>query len=212
MPRPIARTGIKCLGPDTGPIPSRPAARTYSTGSHRQETYVPRRLLLAATGAIALVAAGLGSVTAQAAAPAAAGSTGVTTRHSCATTTAKGSAHCFAEQRTDAAATRANQAMRAGATASGVKPNATPSGYAPADLQAAYALPSSTKGSGQTVAIVDAYNDPTAEADLGVYRSQFGLPACTTANGCFKKVNQSGGTSYPRTNAGWAQEISLDLD
>lgn len=62
------------------------------------------------------------------------------------------------------------------------------------------------------MAIVDAYNDPTAEADLAVYRSQYGLPACTTANGCFKKVNQTGGTSYPRTNAGWATEISLDLD
>jgi subtilase family serine protease len=62
------------------------------------------------------------------------------------------------------------------------------------------------------VAIVDAYDDPTAEADLATYRSYFGLPACTTANGCFKKINQSGGTSYPRANGGWAQEISLDID
>jgi subtilase family serine protease len=45
-----------------------------------------------------------------------------------------------------------------------------------------------------------------------VYRSQFGLPACTTANGCFKKIDQNGGTNYPRSNGGWAQEISLDLD
>ena len=86
------------------------------------------------------------------------------------------------------------------------------SGYTPCDLISAYALPSSTAGSGQTVAIVDAYDDPNAEADLGVYRSEFGLPSCTTANGCFRKVNQSGGTSYPRANGGWAQEISLDLD
>jgi subtilase family serine protease len=62
------------------------------------------------------------------------------------------------------------------------------------------------------VGIVDAYDDPNAESDLGVYRSQFGLAACTTANGCFRKVNQSGGTRYPRANGGWAQEISLDLD
>jgi subtilase family serine protease len=62
------------------------------------------------------------------------------------------------------------------------------------------------------VAIVDAYDDPTAEADLGTYRAQFGLSACTTANGCFKKVNQSGGSAYPTRNGGWAQEISLDLD
>ena len=59
---------------------------------------------------------------------------------------------------------------------------------------------------------MDAYNDPTEEADLATYRSTYGLPACTTANGCFRKVDQRGGTSYPRTNGGWAQEISLDLD
>ena len=86
------------------------------------------------------------------------------------------------------------------------------SGYYPNDLRSAYNLPSTSAGSGQTVAIVDAYNDPNAEADLGVYRSQFGISACTTANGCFKKVNQSGGTKYPTNNGGWAQEISLDLD
>ena len=86
------------------------------------------------------------------------------------------------------------------------------SGYTSCDLTSAYALPSATAGSGQTVAIVDAYDDPNAEADLGVYRSQFGLASCTTANGCFRKVNQSGGTNYPTANGGWAQEISLDLD
>ena len=89
---------------------------------------------------------------------------------------------------------------------------ATPSGYGPADLQAAYNLPSATAGAGQTVAIVDAYDDPNAESDLAVYRAQFGLPPCTTANGCFRKVNQSGGTKPPRANSGWAEEISLDLD
>jgi subtilase family serine protease len=92
------------------------------------------------------------------------------------------------------------------------KPNPTPSGYGPPDLQAAYNLKSSVGGSGQVVAIVDAYDDPNAESDLAVYRSQFGLPACTTSNGCFRKVDQSGGTNYPRGNSGWAEEISLDLD
>ena len=89
---------------------------------------------------------------------------------------------------------------------------ASPAGYNPPDLQSAYNLPSASAGTGQTVAIVDAYNDPNAESDLGVYRSQFGIPACTSANGCFRKVNQTGGTHYPRNNGGWAQEISLDLD
>ena len=88
-----------------------------------------------------------------------------------------------------------------------------PSGYGPADLQAAYALPSSTAGAGQTVAIVDAFDDPTAESDLAQYRSFYGLPACTTANGCFRKVNQSGGTlPMPPPEPDWSLEISLDLD
>jgi len=90
-------------------------------------------------------------------------------------------------------------------------PNATPSGLSPAQLRGAYNLTSSGSAS-QTIGIVDAYDDPNAEADLGVYRSQFGLPACTTANGCFSKVSQTGTTSYPRGNTGWAEEISLDID
>jgi len=60
------------------------------------------------------------------------------------------------------------------------------------------------------VAIVDAYDDPNAQADLNVYRSTYGLPACET--GCFSKVNQTGGTTYPEANASWGVEISLDLD
>ena len=92
-------------------------------------------------------------------------------------------------------------------------PLLTPSGYGPASLQSAYLLPSSTAGSGQRVYVVDAYDDPNAEADLGTYRSQYGLPACTTSNGCFQKLNQSGLTSpMPTPNSGWAGEISLDLD
>jgi subtilase family serine protease len=92
-----------------------------------------------------------------------------------------------------------------------VQPLATPAGYGPADLRSAYQLTASGSAS-QTIAIVDAFDDPTAEADLAVYRSQYGLSACTTANGCFRKVDQDGGTHYPRKDAGWALEISLDLD
>ncbi|SHF75239.1 hypothetical protein SAMN05443575_0813 [Jatrophihabitans endophyticus] len=87
----------------------------------------------------------------------------------------------------------------------------TPAGYGPADLSSAYKLAGTSSG-GKTVAIVDAYDAPTAEADLKVYRAQYGLPACTKANGCFTKVNQSGGSSLPAADAGWATEISLDLD
>jgi phosphodiesterase/alkaline phosphatase D-like protein len=89
-----------------------------------------------------------------------------------------------------------------------------PAGFGPSDLQSAYGLTSlsSSAGGTQTIAIVDAYDAPSAEADLGVYRSRFGLSPCTTANGCFRKVNQRGGTMYPKSDGGWAQEISLDLD
>jgi subtilase family serine protease len=86
-----------------------------------------------------------------------------------------------------------------------------PSGYGPSDLRGAYALTSSGSAT-QTIAIVDAFDDPNAESDLAVYRSTYGLPACTTANGCFRKVSQTGTTSYPRGDGGWGQEISLDLD
>ncbi len=86
-------------------------------------------------------------------------------------------------------------------------------GYYPCDLRDAYSLPSTSAGTGQTVGIVDAYNDPNAEADLKIYRSEFGLSPCTTANGCFKKVNQTGGDPLPsRDTTGWSIEESLDLD
>ena len=81
------------------------------------------------------------------------------------------------------------------------------SGLHPADLQSAYALPSSTAGAGQTVAVVVAYDDPNLEADLGVFRKTFGLSPCTTSNGCFKKIAQSGTTA----NQGWGQEASIDV-
>jgi len=90
--------------------------------------------------------------------------------------------------------------------------SSTPTGLFPADIQAAYNLPSGTAGAGQTVGIVDAFDDPNAEADLAVYRTQFGLGSCITGNGCFRKVDESGGTNYPRGSKGWGQEISLDLD
>jgi subtilase family serine protease len=88
----------------------------------------------------------------------------------------------------------------------------TPIGYGPSDLQAAYGLPASSASDGGTVGIVDAYDDPTAEADLAVYRAYYGLPACTSATGCFRKIDQRGGGDYPDADPGWAEEESLDLD
>jgi subtilase family serine protease len=105
------------------------------------------------------------------------------------------------------------QAFRvSGNTHIGNYASTSPTGLSPATIKSAYNFPtSSTAGAGKTIAIVDAYDDPTAEADLGVFSSQYGLPPCTTATGCFQKLNQTGGTNYPRTDSGWALEISLDV-
>ncbi len=90
--------------------------------------------------------------------------------------------------------------------------SASPTGLTPATIESVYNFPTSlSAGSGTTIAIVDAYDDPKAQSDLGVFSSTFNLPACTTSNGCFTKVNQNGGTNYPRKNSGWALEISLDV-
>ena len=123
---------------------------------------------------------------------------------------APGHARCFAEVRTDVrggTGPRGPAAAAAGRSAAA----ALPQGYGPADLRSAYRLPAAG-GAGQTVAIVDAGDDAGAEADLAVYRSTYGLPACTTANGCFRKVNQQGDAGPLPFDWGWGPEISLDLD
>ena len=90
---------------------------------------------------------------------------------------------------------------------------AAPKGYGPAQFRGAYGLPSSAPA-GQTIAIVDAYDDPKIAADLNTYSSQFGLPLCNSSNPCFQKVNQSGSASgpFPRSDSGWSLEISLDVE
>ena len=121
----------------------------------------------------------------------------------CARGNPQGTARCFAHVVTDARGNPMNGKM---------SPNAAgaPSGYGPADLRSAYKI--TTNGTA-TIAIVDAGGYTNAESDLAVYRAQYGLPACTTANGCFKKLNQNGVQgSYPAQNTGWAQESALDLD
>ncbi|WP_308013979.1 hypothetical protein [Streptantibioticus parmotrematis] len=177
----------------TPSLAAAPAAHNPATAAH---TTAPAAHKAASTAHTAAT---------RASAPAATHSTPVThsavaVKHLCAQPTKPGEMACLAEARTDVV-----QRMS-------VAPNATPSGYGPADLRSAYNLPSGSAGAGQTVAIVDAQDDPNAEADLAAYRAQYGLPACTTANGCFHKVDQNGGTDYPVADAGWAGEISLDLD
>jgi hypothetical protein len=106
-------------------------------------------------------------------------------------------------------------------------------GLRPEDLHSAYQLP--TNAPAQTIALVDAFNDPNAERDLEAYDREFSLPECTTADGCFKQVNQngeSGSLPFPKSEAeleafakgsgtqrkqareaeGWSVEISLDIE
>src|ERR1700712_1647973 len=176
---------------------------TLPSTSRRRRGAIAGMAVFAAVGfASAMTGGTAGAATQTGAAPAAAQHK---TARVCAAPT-KGHLSCMAIKQLD-------PTEPASITPNSVSPNATPSGYGPSSLQSAYALPSSTAGSGQTLGIVDAYDDPNAESDLAAYRTQYGLAACTTANGCFKKVNQSGSTTgLPTADTGWAGEISLDLD
>ncbi len=90
----------------------------------------------------------------------------------------------------------------------GAQPQSSPSGETPQSIRPVYNIPST--GGSDVIAIVDAYDYPTAENDLGIFSNQFGLPACTTSNGCFQKVYATG--TKPRANCGWAQEMALDIE
>ena len=165
-------------------------------------TFVAVALSMSAPAQATTVTAVGSAVTAQSTTPHLPSTLHMTTRQSCATPNTAHTMQCFAIQRTDVR----------GVAANAIAPNVTPSGYGPADLASAYKL-STGAGAGETVAIVDAFNDPTAASDLATYRSQFGLPACTVASGCLQIVNQNGATSpLPANNSGWAGEESLDLD
>jgi subtilase family serine protease len=173
-----------------------------------------RRILrasLAIFTPIALMTAGLLATTpaiAMAASPAAASAPASSHfMFPCGATFTLGRFHCLVIKNTAAHPTAQN-----------VRPNAIPagSGYGPSDFQAAYNLTaaSAANGSGTTVAVVDAFNDPTAASDLATYRASAGLPALTA--GQFTVYNQNGQTSplpatAPATDD-WTLEISLDVD
>jgi subtilase family serine protease len=131
-------------------------------------------------------------------------------------------AHCDAYVRTDVWARSRRPAPTGAATTPGT--SGDEGAYDPAYLQSAYNVAAAAAadggGQGQTVAVVDAFNDPDVASDLAHYRSYFGLPACpqgevsALATGCvFEKVNQDGSqASLPLSNSGWATEISLDVE
>jgi subtilase family serine protease len=88
----------------------------------------------------------------------------------------------------------------------------TPIGLSPGQIKAAYGWPTKlTVGAGETIAIVDARDNPAVESDLAMFDRQYGLPDCTTQNGCFTKVDSSGGTNYPPFSKGWEFEIEIDV-
>ena len=148
----------------------------------------------AAGGLVAILAPSLAG-----AAPAAGPTLGPVTKAGCAAASGH-EARCFAEYR----AVHYPAGARTAA--------ALPPGLSPADIASAYALPAAG-GAGRTVAVVDAFDDPNAESDLATYRATYGLPPCTTTNGCFHKVNQDGAAGpYPHPDPQWSVEISLDLD
>ncbi|NVM97534.1 peptidase S8 [Arthrobacter sp. SDTb3-6] len=151
-----------------------------------------RILALAGSGLLVLAALVAGSAPAQAAPSHRSIQVCATPRH--------GDAACTARQAADPAGRPVTNAGAPPSTA-----------LTPTQLKSAYNLTGLASG-GRTVAIVDAYGYPNLERDLGVYRSQFGLPPCTTANGCLRIVNQTGGSKLPRMNTGWAQEQALDVD
>jgi subtilase family serine protease len=165
-------------------------------------------MVSAATLALAGTSVGVAAA-AQAAQPSRpAKASGLNYKRACATSSNGNIASCFVLVRTDIK-------QRSAASFGYLAP--TGYGFGPAQLQSAYDLPSSTDGAGESVAVVDAFDDPTAVSDLATYRSAWGLPACDTSTeaGCLTKVNEHGQTSplpSPSGTTGWATEESLDVD
>jgi hypothetical protein len=147
----------------------------------------------------------LGAFTASAQAVPHSSAEGLSHRNSCGVSAAD-SARCFAKvvTRGDGSTFNAGPSDSTGLHG----------GWSPADLKRAYVLPDFNPANPPLVAIVDAFDDPNAESDLAMYRSEWGLPPCTSSgsNPCFQKVSQSAGAPIPKADAGWAEEIALDLD
>ena len=83
----------------------------------------------------------------------------------------------------------------------------SPAGLTPSEVKRIYNLPA--KGGQGTIAIIDAYDAPNIESDLGVFSDKYGLSACTTKNGCFEKHKMASSTG---ADGGWALEVSLDVE
>jgi hypothetical protein len=132
----------------------------------------------------------------------------------CSSDATPGYAHCSGYVLTSsgkqAIAREASSARRSTLAAS------LPVGADPATYQAGYGLTaaSASMGVGKTVGIVVFGHITSLESDLAVYRQQYGLRACTKANGCLREVDQLGGTNYPTLPAlsFWGREFNIDTD
>ena len=88
-----------------------------------------------------------------------------------------------------------------------------PVGLTPRQIRTAYGITGiAGNGAGQTIAIVDAYDDPNVAADLHAFDQQFGSQLGVLTDPVFTKVNQTGGSTYPSADYGWAAEIALDVE
>jgi len=162
---------------------------------------VNKRFLAAllGAGALAVTTVAAGVQGADAAAPRLTHLSGLHAARACARTPEAGHATCFAK----------GLVNRKGAIPQASAPLA--SALSPDQLRSAYNL-NGASGAGRTVAIVDAYGYPNLERDLTIYRNYYGMPTCTTANGCLRIIDQNGGTNLPRADLGWSQEQALDVD
>ena len=124
-------------------------------------------------------------------------------------------ASCFALVRIPVAAGSSRAASaRPYVPGSGAASSGPAGGLTPHELASVYGYDPGSGGAGQTVGIVDAFDDPSIESDLATFDAAYGLPACTAANQCLRKVGQTGSTaSLPSPDTtGWSIEISLDVE
>jgi subtilase family serine protease len=160
---------------------------------------VKRQLIFAGLAAGALVAGTFAAGTTGASASPSSDQIGTHAKRVCAVPTKMGQMAC-------------DSLVLVGASGKMVTSNTPlPAAFTPDDVQAAYNL-KGLKSKGATVAVIDAYGYSQLEADLKVFRSTYGLPPCTTKNGCLTIVNQHGRPHYPPDNAGWDLEQALDVD
>jgi hypothetical protein len=128
---------------------------------------------------------------------------------------AQGEATCFAIGRVPVpAADAARPGVRRVPSSPAALTLGPAGGLTPALLASAYGYDPNAGGTGETVAVVDAFDDPNIESDLASFSTQYGLPSCTAGTGCFRKVGQTGSGSElpPADTKAWSVEISLDVE